>query len=101
MTPLTAIVAPQVAVGENSYFGAGNTWDTCESWLVDYQIAEYQKKLGAPLSDAVLKVALTNTSYTRHFSSGTRVALTVPAVKGAKPTSCVWWADGSRTGNAC
>ena len=23
-----------VAAGENAYFGAGNTWDTCESWLL-------------------------------------------------------------------
>jgi len=46
------LAAYLAAVGENAYFGAGNTWDTCESWLVSYQLAEYKKPLGVPTGPA-------------------------------------------------
>jgi hypothetical protein len=96
------LAAYLVAVGENAYFGAGNTWDTCESWLVDYQIAQYSKPLGKPLGIANQTVSMAGeTVYTRKFASGTHVKLTVPEGKKAKPASCVWWSDGSTVGNAC
>ena len=131
----TTLAAYLIAAGENAYFGAGNTWDTSEILLVNYQIAEYAKQLGAPLSDAVettrriptrgsgaeagdmpasvsasasasasvqgvtLHVV---THYSRTFASGTHVALAVDkADPKSTPQSCVWWSDGSSTGNNC
>lgn len=97
----TTLAAFLVAHGENSYFGAGNTWDTCESWLVPYQIAEYQKPLGAPKHDAKVVNGTKATTYSRAFGSGTHVVLEVPFSAKGSLASCVWWGDGSSTGNAC
>lgn len=119
----STLAAYLVSFGENAFFGAGNTWDTCESWLVDYQIAEYHKPLGMPLGVAMKKKEGNGgVTYTRKFASGTHVSITVPlkymckAVPGGSvdcrgagdhpmgaagyklPTSCVWWSDGSMTG---
>jgi len=107
-----------VAAGENAYFGAGSTWATCDSWLVDYQLANYRKKLGRPMGDAALTSSAPGGGdkvYTRRFASGTHVRLHMPA--GSEPdrggckrvqpdpklrcTSCIWWGDGTATGNAC
>lgn len=110
------LAAYLVAAGENAYFGAGSTWDTCDSWLVDYQLADYQKELGRPAGDAVLRNSSAgDVTYTRRFASGTHVMLHMPV--GSEPdrggckrlqpdpklrcTSCVWWSDGTVTGNAC
>ena len=62
------LAAYLIAAGENAYFGAGNTWDTCESWLIDYQITDYQKKLGEPLADAVAHISARGEKrWTRRF----------------------------------
>ena len=110
------LAAYLVAAGPNAYFGAGSTWDTCDSWLVDYQLKDYQKKLGKPTSDAVLtNSSVGDVTYTRKFASGTQVKLSLPVgsqadrsgCKRIQPdpklrcTSCIWWSDGTVTGNAC
>ena len=78
------LAAYLVAAGENAYFGAGSTWDTCESWLVDYQLADYQKQLGKPASDALFRNNTAgDVTYTRQFASGTHVMLHMPA--GSEP----------------
>jgi hypothetical protein len=132
----STLAAYLVAFGEGAYFGAGNTWDTCESWLIDYQIETYMKPLGEPDGVATSVSTQGGTQYTRKFSSGTHVQLWVSdstvisdsaarsdsyvgsdsatrsdnAVRGSSdasgspappPRSCVWWSDGSTTGNAC
>lgn len=102
------LAAYLVAVGENAYFGAGNTWDTCESWLVDYQMEDFQRKLGAPFSEATTNQSVLGLTYSRRFASSTNVSLTIPTGSdcGKNPhhkrcSSCIWWGDGSTTGNAC
>ena len=145
----STLAAYLVAFGEGAYFGAGNTWDTCDSWLIDYQIATYTKPLGEPDGVATSVSTQGGTQYTRKFSSGTHVQLWVSGsavksddstegsdsyvgsdsatrsdsyvgsdsatrlnngVRGSSysagspappPRSCVWWSDGSTTGNAC
>mmetsp|Transcript_24832 Transcript_24832/g.74714 ORF Transcript_24832/g.74714 Transcript_24832/m.74714 type:complete len:368 (+) Transcript_24832:126-1229(+) len=97
------LAAYLVGVGKGAYFGAGNTWDTCESWLIDYQLAEYSKPLGEPLGSAQATSLHGGMQYTRKFATGTHVRLWVSNDKDAKTSvqSCVWWSDGSMTGNDC
>ena len=56
----------------------------CDSWLVDYQLTDYQKKLGKPVGDAVqTNTTAGDVTYTRQFASGTHVRLHLPA--GSEP----------------
>ena len=94
------LAAYLVGFGEGAYWGAGNTWDTCESWLVDWQLAQYWKPLGQPHGVAKAASRGGGTQYTRSFATGTRVDLWVPG-QGGNRLSCIRWADGSELGNAC
>ena len=62
---------------------------------------EYSKPLGEPLGAAkVVAGKPPHAIWTRSFKSGTRVFLNTtdhPKVD----TSCIWWADGTTTGNHC
>lgn len=91
----TTLATYLLGAQEQQFFGAGNTWNTCESWLVPSQRADYARPLGAPLGAAVTS----GSRISRSFSSGTAVELTVDAAGGAV-SSCITWADGARTG-AC
>jgi hypothetical protein len=62
--------------------------------------AEYHKPLGK--ATAVAKVNADGV-YTREFASGTRV-MHQPGMPGKNRTEakcCIWWADGTTTGNTC
>jgi hypothetical protein len=89
----TTLAAYLVAVGENSYWGAGAQWDACDDWLIPH--FEYALPLGAPDGPATVN----GTAYARSFGGGAvKVALDVG---GKAPTSCIRWAGGEVTGNAC
>lgn len=87
----TTLAAYLVGVGEGAFFGAGSEWAQCDDWLIPH--SEYSEALGAP--DAL--GALSGTMWTRSFAGG---ATTVELDTAAK-TSCIKWASGRRTGNAC
>jgi hypothetical protein len=80
---------------ERHYFGGGDTWDTCESWVVASQQADYRRPLGAPLAPA----ARAGSRITRAFASGTSAQLVVDE-RGSGVAACVRWADGATTGTA-
>lgn len=105
----TAMANFLVAANPYSYFGIGNGWggpgpSACASWLFEYP--EYSKPLGAPLSDAkVTNGTDGQPAYSRKFSSGTVVYVGqfLPPIPPQRPTNrgeCVFWSDGSVTGNA-
>ena len=87
----TTFAAYLIGVGEGAYFGAGSEWAQCDDWLIPHP--EYDEALGPP--DAL--GALSGTTWTRSFAGG---ATTVTLDTAAK-TSCIKWASGRRTGNAC
>ena len=74
---------------EGHYFGAGDTWDTCDSWMVAPQLADYARPLGAAVT--------AGPRVTRAFATGTTAALVVDA-RGKGVAACVRWADGAMTG---
>ena len=83
---LTAASPKRAACAGAVAAGAGSTWATCDSWLVDYQLANYRKKLGRPMGDAALTSSAPGGGdkvYTRRFASGTHVRLHMPA--GSEP----------------
>lgn len=57
---------------------------------------EYDKALGAPVSNATVDGG----KYNRKFTSGTTVDLDVSGGEGQE-RSCIRWSDGYTTGNAC
>lgn len=81
-----------VAAGPNTYFGAGSTWDTCDSWLIPH--IEYTKPLGEPLGLA--NITDNGMVWTRQFTSGT-IAIVNATVTNNLYT-CIIWGDGYRTG---
>ena len=93
-------------MGRYSYFGVGGGWDgdgpdACASWLRHY--AEYDKPLGAPLADGQQDPS--TGVWTRRFASGTHKWVNESygrhTPKGGPGRACIWWADGSTTGDAC
>ncbi len=81
-----------LGVQEAQYFGAGNTWSTCDSWLDAAQRADYARPLGAPLAPA----ATAGARISRAFASGTTAELAVNAA-GEGVASCIRWSDGAVT----
>lgn len=75
------------------YFGAGDTWDTCDGWMVEPQLADYKRPLGAPLAPA----KRSGFNITRQFASGTTAELVV-SEGGYGRAACIRWADGATTG---
>jgi hypothetical protein len=94
-----------IGMGKWSYFGAGSGWDgdgadACATWLKVWP--EYSKPLGEPLGPAIVLKGngKIKSIWTRKFKSGTHVFLNTtdhPKVD----TFCIWWSDGSTTGNHC
>eukprot|EP00935_MAST-01C_sp_MAST-1C-sp1_P001262 g1262.t1 len=97
-----SLAAFLVGAGPNAFFGAGGGWggpgpDGCASWLEDR--AEYHKALGEPLGDGKEDPPGV---FTRAFKSGTHVKHQPQVgMNGKEHASCIWWADGTTTGNAC
>ena len=87
----TTLAAYLIGVGEGAYFGTGSQWAQCDDWLIPH--FEFSEALGAP--DAL--GAQSGSVWTRSFAGG---ATTVRLDTSAK-TSCIKWASGKRTGNAC
>ena len=85
----STLAAFLVAAGENAYYGAGSTWNTCDSWLIPH--AEYLKPLGKPLGLASVVGGI----WQRKFESGT--IATVDTTHTPSKT-CIVWGDGSLTG---
>ena len=82
--------------GEYAYYGRGGGWggngaSACDTWLE--WPAEFDKPLGAPAGPAALVAAGT---FTRSFASGTKVFINTTKRGG----HCIWWSDGSTTGDA-
>jgi hypothetical protein len=105
----TAMANFLVAVNEYSYFGIGGGWggpgpSACASWLHEYP--EYSKPLGAPFGDAAVSNGTDGQpAYSRHFASGTSVysGQFLPPIPPQRPQNhgaCIFWSDGSVTGNA-
>ena len=99
-----------VSAGDNSYFGAGNTWDSCDSWLIKSQLETYRRPLGDPTAPATCKGSFSpsSTFYScaRNFSSGTTAIFTFNKSKGNRTdeqfSSCIRWSDGGATsGRGC
>ena len=94
-----------VGMGKWSYFGAGSGWDgdgadACATWLKVWP--EYSKPLGEPVGPATVVQGngKTKSIWTRKFKSGTHVFLNTtdhPKVD----TFCIWWSDGTASGNHC
>jgi hypothetical protein len=87
----TTLAAYLVSVGQGAYFGAGSEWAQCDDWLIPHW--EFAEPLGAPDAPGTLNGSV----WTRSFAAG---ATTVRLDTAAK-TSCIRWASGRRTGNAC
>lgn len=100
-----------IGVSKYGYFGIGGGWggpgpEACSSWLRRYP--EYTRPLGEPVSDAVATNATgdpSTTQYTRTFRSGTKVywgqhLAPEPATRPRNRGACIFWADGTVTGNA-
>ena len=87
-------------MGPNAFFGAGGGWGgpgpaACASWLLDRP--EYHKAVGAPVSEAAESPP---GHFRRTFASGTKVLVIDTALKTPRKTvSCIWWADGTTTGD--
>ena len=84
-----------VGMGKYAYYGRGGGWggngaSACASWLE--RPPEFEKPLGEPKGVAAEVRAGV---FTREFASGTRVY--VDTSKGGG--HCIWWGDGSTTGN--
>lgn len=93
-------------MGENAFYGAGVGWEFegpggCAAWLQDRP--EYHRPLGEPTGPATSTHSGNVTVYTRTFKTGTHVMLKPrpPGQRDAQDESCIWWSDGSTTGNAC
>jgi hypothetical protein len=101
----SSLAAFLVGMGTYSYFGVGGGWDgdgpsACSTWLRRYP--EYDKPLGEPLADGVQS----NGVWTRSFASGTHVWVNESfnprhTPPGGPGRACIWWADGTTTGDAC
>jgi hypothetical protein len=84
-----------VGAGKYAYYGRGGGWGgngekACASWLERPE--EFDKPLGEPLGVAAeVKPGV----FTRHFASGTKVYADTSKGGG----HCIWWGDGSITGN--
>ena len=81
--------------GEYAYYGRGGGWggngaSACASWLE--WPPEFDKPLGAPTAVASEPAPGV---FTRAFASGTHVFINTTKGGG----HCVWWADGSVTGD--
>lgn len=87
----TTLAAYLIGVGEGAYFGAGSQWAQCDDWLIPH--FEFGEALGAPDAPG----ALSGSVWTRSFAAGT----TTVRLDTAAKTSCIKWASGKRTGNAC
>ena len=99
-----------IGVYKYAYFGVGGGWggdgpSACASWLREYP--EYSKPLGKPLGLPRTTVLHNQTAYSRAFASGTKVFVgqyLAPTGKDPRPGHatnfgrCVFWADGSYTG---
>ena len=77
-----------------AYYGAGVGWNgngesACSTWL-EWK-PEYTKPLGAPTAKAVPVGGV----YTRSFATGTKCKIDTNKGGG----SCIWWSDGSETGD--
>jgi hypothetical protein len=68
-----------LGVEAGQYFGAGNTWDSCESWLQPDQAASYAQSLGAPTGPPLVRGGRVTSSFlgpfgltddTEHLDSG-------------------------------
>eukprot|EP01050_Picozoa_sp_SAG11_P003967 SAG11_NODE_239_length_11783_cov_52.724923_10_plen_595_part_00 len=86
---------------ERQYFG-NNAWSRCTESIAMRDVPELGWPLGKPQTAAPRRTG--NASLARTFESGTHVAADWSAqqpksVDGAK--SCIWWANGQTTGNAC
>ena len=84
-----------IGAGEYAFYGRGGGWngvgaDACSTWL-EWPL-EYDKPLGAPAGPA--KEGPTGT-FARVFATGTHAW--VDTSKGGG--HCIWWADGSSTGD--
>ena len=93
-------------MGENAFYGAGVGWEFegpggCAAWLQDRP--EYHRPLGEPTGPATSTHSGNVTVYTRTFKTGTHVMLKPrpPGQRDAQDESCIWWSDGSTTGNVC
>ena len=89
----TTLAAFLCSAGEGAFFGAGDSWDTCDSWLIHH--TEYTKPLGKPQPPVITH---NGTIWTRTFASGT---VAVVDTSGGAARTCVRWADGYRTGKDC
>ena len=97
-----------VSAGENSYFGAGNTWDSCDSWLIMSQLATFDRPLGSPSDPICTGSHNPSSSFyscTRNFSTGTSVTFTFNSTKGRTKEdqyeSCIRWSDGGPPSGVC
>ena len=88
----TSLAAYLCAAGEGAYYGAGSTWNTCESWLIPHR--EYAQPLGAPLGPAAITQG--GTVWTRTFGGGAVARVNAAT---STPHTCIRWADGSFTGS--
>eukprot|EP00966_Prymnesium_polylepis_P335219 7390579-Prymnesium_polylepis.1 len=87
-----------------AYFGAGGEWggegpEACSSWLKVWP--EYGYPLGEPQGKAA---ETAEGIYTRSFASGTHVWLNASYTRrspGSRGKSCIYWANGKTTGDAC
>lgn len=116
-----------IGASQNSYFGVGDGWsgdgpDACATWLRRYP--EYAKPLGEPVSDYAVAAgshgactlldpdpSTSDTSgclFSRDFESASVFLGQYAPPSSARDQwgdaanygSCVWWADGSLTGDA-
>lgn len=86
---------------ENAFIGTGTDWGDCLNWAVPRP--EWEKPLGTPLSPPLFNETGPIATATRSFATGTHVRLRAVDLKVHTQLldSCIWWADGSTTGDNC
>ena len=90
-----------LGIKERQFFG-NNAWSRCTESFAMRDVPELGWPLGEPETAAPRRTG--NASLARKFASGTHVAVDWSAQQpkttdGVK--SCIWWANGKTTGNAC
>lgn len=86
---------------ENAFIGTGTDWGDCNNWVAPRP--EWERPLGAPLSPPVFNETGPIVTATRAFATGTHVRLRAIGLKVHSEflDSCIWWSDGTTTGNNC
>ena len=89
-----------IGSGKYAYFACTDGWAVNSGWSPQQRPKEYDRPLGAPLGPALRSVGAQGViSYSRNFTTGTFVTLELAAGAATKGHGCIFWSDGSITGD--